>query len=1016
MRKHHFGKTRLIKAVSIALSAFLSVYILFSSFMILQITSLAENAGGRWDYKAYQVSENDIYPTQYTMSNGWGWNCRVTQNTDNLEFKYNIAYPYPYTVAIKQISVNNAHITLSVEGADSFILLFGNKQAHKDLQTFSLIFNKTARTVTAGIAGSTIDTLTDTDVFGGGTMLDIRLNKTDSGYRFSIDESFEYILTNEKLAANSGLKNTYDSGAVWFNIAPNNSAPDFKIYSVHSGTEICYDDMALTFTEEQMNGVFSVISIIDAIGNSITLESKTAIDTARLSYDSLDDTLKPYVSNYDKLEYAEEAYKSVLRNSVNIDSVLYPVELSNVGPNHYSWPTSTINWYKAASGTGVTLEYNNTTVHQAGLNVDNRLSFDGMHFRFANCKFENYGENFAIIFHTAPQIDLNNSSKTLWLYFSVTDTGVSVSVQAKGKSAIPVIQTSSITKQAMELAWEFKTEVRTDGGYNFILNGSVSGIIPSDYINAAKSAGLDTDSTYVCLCSNNYSGAAYHLKMDCISAHDCKSICSDELYDNYGTDAMTALSDCIKAIDAIETPITLESGLAIMTAESYYNALTEELKGYVTKYDNLVAMRRRYDKLNNTFINLDPVVYPEAVDNVGPNHYWPTEYVDWYPAEASDGVTVRFNNTTVHSVGLTVGRPVSLDGLHMHFGKTEFRDYGNQFALIFDNNSQIDLTSDAKDMWLEFIVGSDNVKVILGAHGKSEIIIINSEYITAADFADEWDIEINKKSSGDYEIIVCGISSGTIPAEYINAAADNGMPPDSLNVTLGSYNLGAGPYYLKTDVLAVHDGKKTCYCKVAAGDYAAVKECEELIDAIGTVDKTSGAAIKAAQDAFDSLTEYLQGLVTNATALANKAKEYNRIASDVAAALKLETVINSLSDTISDANYDAYLDVYFDYLDLFPRIRKYVTNSPKLLNAVAAYEAANPGVNLSHEAMNRYTKGENAHYLKEITVKTFLDVPMTGDKGHNMLIVFAVTLAVSLAGMTGLLVYMHRYNKKQLDK
>lgn len=59
------------------------------------------------------------------------------------------------------------------------------------------------------------------------------------------------------------------------------------------------------------DAVEGVVSANDNIG-TVTLESKTLIDTARNSYNSLDDSLKQYVSNYETLLSAEEEFKKLI--------------------------------------------------------------------------------------------------------------------------------------------------------------------------------------------------------------------------------------------------------------------------------------------------------------------------------------------------------------------------------------------------------------------------------------------------------------------------------------------------------------------------------------------------------------------------------------------------------------------------------------------------------------------------------------------------------------------------------
>ena len=70
--------------------------------------------------------------------------------------------------------------------------------------------------------------------------------------------------------------------------------------------EVNVDVTVLSKTD--YDAVEGVVSAIDNIG-TVTLEGKTLIDAARNSYNSLDDSLKQYVNNYEALLNAEEELK-----------------------------------------------------------------------------------------------------------------------------------------------------------------------------------------------------------------------------------------------------------------------------------------------------------------------------------------------------------------------------------------------------------------------------------------------------------------------------------------------------------------------------------------------------------------------------------------------------------------------------------------------------------------------------------------------------------------------------------
>lgn len=79
-----------------------------------------------------------------------------------------------------------------------------------------------------------------------------------------------------------------------------------EIGIVAEPVEVNVDVTVLSKTD--YDAVGGVVSAIDNIG-TVTLESKTLIDAARNSYNSLDDSLKQYVSNYEALLNAEEELK-----------------------------------------------------------------------------------------------------------------------------------------------------------------------------------------------------------------------------------------------------------------------------------------------------------------------------------------------------------------------------------------------------------------------------------------------------------------------------------------------------------------------------------------------------------------------------------------------------------------------------------------------------------------------------------------------------------------------------------
>ncbi|MBR4073440.1 MAG: hypothetical protein IKK24_05795, partial [Clostridia bacterium] len=499
------------------LATLLAVIMLLSAVAVIQLGVTADN-GGDWDYKAYIPDENLVYPTQSIISGGWGWPATVTQTTEYLEFKYNSAVPYQYTAAIDEISFDKAHIKLAVENATHYYIGFGHKQQHpgsnKEI-AFKIDKNADSFAVTIGSEIQVLQNFTYAD----DNLLDIKLEKADSGYKFIFDDSFTYTLTNELLNSKANLKNIFSTGKVWFNISPNNTTPTFKIYSVHGGDQVCYDELSNSYSADDMNSIFGVIDSINAIDSAITSDSKDDIEAARAAYDALDEDLKQYISNYNNLTYAEDAYIAAAKSESNIDGVLYEAVVNKVGPNHH-WPAETVDWFEAESGTGVTIQFNNTHWHNVGLTHNNNKSLDGVHIRFGKGTYKGTtGENFGLIFDQSLQIQMEGQQKDLCLAFEVKDTGIKISYGVDSGAKAVLIDTALIKKATFENGWDIRFDKQDDGSYLVTLNGSVSGVIPKDVIDAAVAKGLDVEKMNVTLAGNTATPSG-KLYVDFLSIHD----------------------------------------------------------------------------------------------------------------------------------------------------------------------------------------------------------------------------------------------------------------------------------------------------------------------------------------------------------------------------------------------------------------------------------------------------------------------------------------------------------------
>lgn len=75
---------------------------------------------------------------------------------------------------------------------------------------------------------------------------------------------------------------------------------------------------------EEYRGYNNAITLINAIGR-VTPDSKAAIDAARAAYDALSDSAKTYVTNYETLTAAENAYRVIEANAENRTTLPTPV-------------------------------------------------------------------------------------------------------------------------------------------------------------------------------------------------------------------------------------------------------------------------------------------------------------------------------------------------------------------------------------------------------------------------------------------------------------------------------------------------------------------------------------------------------------------------------------------------------------------------------------------------------------------------------------------------------------------
>ena len=170
-------------AVKKIIAVVLSLMLIYSVFSIAQTKTIAQTAGGKWDYKAYGIDKDIIYPQQST----WNWPINIGESDGNVFLKYNNAScNYAYTSAITKVSPHKAHISLEVTEATKFFVMFGLKQQHYQLNSVSFRINKTNRTIEVYIGTTSnaqkITTLSDVSAFDNTNSVNIKLSKVSNGY------------------------------------------------------------------------------------------------------------------------------------------------------------------------------------------------------------------------------------------------------------------------------------------------------------------------------------------------------------------------------------------------------------------------------------------------------------------------------------------------------------------------------------------------------------------------------------------------------------------------------------------------------------------------------------------------------------------------------------------------------------------------------------------------------------------------------------------------------------------
>lgn len=959
------------------ITAFVCTFALLCVAVFLSFTLLkAEPSSTNQDEQVYKVISTDVYPDK----NKWPKNRQLKDEEEGLRVTYlsNTTSSLHSVRNANPVPVDGAHTKLAFHSTGkkfSVTINNGGKEYNDSASGLTFILNLADGALYLKIDGAA----QNLSEYAGndGTHSDrvyiqemkavseavIKTTIADNGdFVFSVN-GYDFVVPKDVWTTSTYLDVAKDG---YFLIAPQGQVLDYTWNYFHAGNKLCFAEVEAELGAEETANVVDAISKIQQIPLPISLSSQDSVNDAKEAVDKVAKEHRKYIVNLSDYEAAAGICQYISLSETALDTTIYPVETADVGPKKSSWPETIVNWYAAESGKGVTLEMNNTTVHNECINYGKAVAFDKLHIQFDNHTSSGSGDKFALIFGAAGMA-INNENKPMSLEFQVYDDCIKVRLSAKGKENIEIINTRLLARQSFANGWSIAFVKLDNGDYEVKLCDAVIGIIPKDYIEAAVTAGFNLEEHFVTIGSHNLGGAAGSLKVDIVSLHSGKNPCYDALVKKLGTDTTEKIVDAIVKINNIKPPITVESSTEIMVARDAVAAVPKEYRNtdYIynlSEYETLSAM---YDNLDQSILNLDPEIYPVDVSDVGPDNRWPGK-VDYYKAKSGKGVTIEFiKEITIQQLGLNVNKAMKLDNLHMQFANFDSTG-ADTFALVFSHAARADVKSNNNNMCMIFTIRDDRVIVSVAATGMPNITIIDTQLAGKASFADLWSVEFKKLNNGDYEFKLLNALKGTIPQSYIDAAQNVGMNVNALYVTYSAYNLGnVQPTTSTIDVVSIHSGTDECYSNVAEGDYLAVQKCKKLIDAIGTVKETSGKAIKAANDAYNALAPRMRNLVTNYDVLVRATRDYNNIASDIKNAAIVIDAINRLPANPKKATYKQLIDCYGKYLDLYPRCRKRVTNVKKLMKCVAAYEKAHPGIELKLETVNEYTGGKKAHYIKK---------------------------------------------------
>lgn len=571
---------------------------------MLTITSAETNLTNRY---FYGVSSTGLYPTDSLLA-PWGWTgvdyTSLPGGGTNISYS-NFGSSYHCVGINKTVKFDGLDLLLNIDTSKAispndqyFYINFCNGlQQSFWTNPFSIRINRTIGQVVLYSNGSIIAVLDSRAEIMNTTQVRVQTVLIDGTHYVVVNGMIFGVSTTQLTSCNnfSNLDATY----VTVSPAENNTNFSMDILYLRGGEGVDCDNIMANVPSEQFQVVnaASAIDLINAIG-SVTTSSGAAITAARNKYDALGTyngaSYKPMVFNYQKLLDAQSTFNSLSTYTDKYfyglsSSLLYPLSSDFIG---YGWTGLS---YTDLDGGGVNLSYDNFGDLYHCVGISKAVRFDGLELKLDvdttkailpedQYFYINFSNGYQQSFMTNPfAIRISRTIGQVVLYSAGNIIGVL-------DNRPELINTTAVTIKVTKI---------TDG-YNVAVNGLNFGVTDSQI--AACNNFSYPDATYVTLSpvSNDTD-----FSIDVLSLHDGKSPCSDYIMTNLVAQQPNVISaaETIHSIDTIGT-VTTDSGSAIATARTKYDALTEYSGA---SYKNMVFNIKKLIEAESIFTDLQRV-------------------------------------------------------------------------------------------------------------------------------------------------------------------------------------------------------------------------------------------------------------------------------------------------------------------------------------------------------------------------------------------------------------------------